>query len=96
MSYMAVVAGIGAFMSGLMCLLVCVYLRVVPFSEFDLIGLLLVFARFVPWFWFWPLAAVGLVISTIALFTAPNKGLPSAGLALVLLGLGLMLASYAL
>jgi len=95
-SLIAVVLGIATFFDAFMCFLAGVYLTFRPFGDFDFIGQFLVIVALCGWFLFWPLAAGGLVLSTVALFAAPNKRLALAGLLSVLLGVCLFLASYAL
>ena len=96
-SLIAVVIGSITLLAGLFCFLAGVYLAFSPFGDFDFIGLFLALVT-VPLYCllFWPLAASGLVLSTVALFAAPNKRLALAGLLSVLVGVCLFLASYAL
>jgi hypothetical protein len=74
-SIIALFIGIATFLSGLMLVPATLWFAIIPPTEGDVIGLLLSVLTFVPILceiYLWPIAAIGLVLSIITLFTERN------------------------
>jgi hypothetical protein len=96
-SALAIGIGGATCLSGLICFLGSFWCAVSPLGDFDFIGLFWAILTIPLYcFLFWPLAAVGFVLSIVALFTEPNERLQGIGLVLVIFGICLFLASYSL
>jgi hypothetical protein len=96
-SAIALIAGIVTFLLGLLMVPAILWLNIYPEAghDFDFIGMFLVIVYVVSWLMFFPLVAIGLVLSIFTLFIGRNKYLRFLPLAFVLVGFLLYALSYA-
>ena len=95
-SIIALVIGIATFLCGLMVFICGVWSAITPFaSDFDFIGMLLVFVALILLIVFWPFFAIGLILSIVTLFMERDMRFRLLPLVLVLFGLLLYALCYA-
>jgi len=100
-SYIALVAGIATFLNGLLLVSITLWASIIPGAggDFDFIGLILIVVAvesIIFSYYLWPIAAIGLVLSIVALFIERNKYFRLLPLAFVLAGILLYAVCYAL